>query len=749
MVARFRLPLVRSLLAGCFSILTPALWGNAFTISTTLPNDLQSASSVFSKYVEVFGLRVLATSSVSDAKVLHTANVLAEYLDNDENGLIDQAEVLTSLVGPSNATISTMVLFASQTEQDSFDSSLAKLETIMSRTQNLFADEIFENGSKGENRDATLEEVLHLVTDKGWDEAFPSVWGEKKGSSIANAMDNARGGYFETVPTSYPANAWYTYDDQTADYATQVTEYVYWATTTYLGGQNWSGRVHSNYDNEWKLITQAELNTTDPAVVSLLTSSSYNFPSTQLPDGNYSVPSVRAGASFTTTSGWKNSSWFGYFYDPGNNWVHHQYLGWLYPVDSGSSGVWFYHSNYGWMWSNSTAYPWLYFYSLSGWRYFLSGKGFYEGDTDVWTAMDSFSVETAQAPNKNDSSQTGYGDENNATVWSSTADASVSLSHATSNGNSILSLISNLLPNWNIANESDHYVTTPSAQSETVEIILHPVSTASFHNELVVYNPTFSDVAYIGRPNNSLPDYTHWDSSTPPKELLAVDMLSVEAYDMTVAHGANTSYHGKLRFNVHYIGDNGLTGVTWQNGTIPLSNDYFYAHTQPTGEYHLHGFKAGMEFDYSNKIIGYALDGHAVMGMNTKIHQPIMDGENVLSAFDASAQTKPARSGYALVETGKLLEARGVDLSATNFPAGIFHVDHEYAPTLASDSYSLDKYNMGYVTLTDKDGVQRIEKAYVQTQTYPYLVHTLYGENTSATTSSSAQSGKRRRSLKR
>ena len=149
MVARFRLPLVRSLLAGCFSILTPALWGNAFTISTTLPNDLQSASSVFSKYVEVFGLRVLATSSVSDAKVLHTASVLAEYLDNDENGLIDQAEVLTSLVGPSNATISTMVLFASQTEQDSFDSSLAKLETIMSRTQNLFADEIFENGSKG------------------------------------------------------------------------------------------------------------------------------------------------------------------------------------------------------------------------------------------------------------------------------------------------------------------------------------------------------------------------------------------------------------------------------------------------------------------------------------------------------------------------------------------------------------------------------------------------------------------------
>ena len=707
---------------------SPVLWGNAFTISTTLPSDLQSASSVFSKYVEVFGLRVLATSGVSDAKVLHTANVLAEYLDNDENGVIDQTEVLTSLLGSSVSRISTMVLFSSESEQNSLDSNLVVLETVLTRTQNLFADEIFENGSQGENRDATLEEVLHLVTDKGWDEAFPDVWGEKQGSSIANAMDTARGGYFETIPASYPANAWYTYDDQTADYATQVTEYVYWATTTYLGGQNWSDRVHSNFTNEWKPITQADLNTTDPAVVSLLTSSSYNFPITQLPDGNYSVPSVRAGASFTTTSGWKNSSWFGYFYDPGNNWIYHQTLGWLYPVDSGSSGVWFYHSSYGWMWSNSSSYPWIYFYSLPGWRYYLSGKGFYVADTGVWTAVESFSVETSgDTTNDNSSSQTGYGDENSSTVWSSTSNASVSLSHATSNGNSVMTLTSNLYPNWNITDESDHYVTAPSAQSETVEIILHPDSTASFHNELVVYNPTFSDVAYIGRPNNSLPDYTHWNSSTPPKELLAVDMLSVEAYDMTSSHGANASYTGKLRFNVHYIGDNGLTGVIWQRGTIPLSNDYFYAHTQPTGEYHLHGFKAGMEFDYSNKIIGYALDGHAVMGMNTKIHQPVMDSGNVLSEYDASAQTKPALSGYTLVETSKLVETRGVDLSTTNFPVGIFHVDHEYASTVASDSYSLDKYNMGYVTLTDKDGTQRVEKAYIQTRTYPYLVHTLYG----------------------
>ena len=720
-------------------------YGNSFTVSNTLPDDLSAASNVFGKSVEVFGLRVLATSSVPDAKVLHTANVLAEYLDNDENGSVDQPEVLEKLLGNSNSEIATMVLFASENEQESYVDYFETLMRVLERTQNLFADEIFENGSQGDDRDATLEEVLHLVTDLGWDEAFPEVWGERRGSTLADAMDLARGGYYQEVPQQYPDGAWFTYYDDTSDYATQITEYLYWATTTYLGGQDWTGRIHSNYTNEWQPYTRAMLEQTDPAVVSLLTSANYNFPTENLPDGNYQVSAFRAQAESTALSGWKKSPWFGFFYDSGSNWIYHATLGWLYLHEVGDGSVWFHHSNFQWFWTNEQAFAWVYFDKLSAWRYFLSGKGFYEAETGAWTTVESFSVETStDTSNDTSGSQTGYGDENTGTVWSSTAGASVSLSHATSNGNSVMTLTSNLYPNWNLSDESDHYVTTPSAQNETVEIILHPDSTASFDNELVVYNPTFSDVAYIGRPHNSLPDFTHWDSSTPPKELLAVDMLSVEAYDMTSSHGANASYTGKLRFNVHYIGDNGLTGVTWQSGRIPLSNDYFYAHTQPTGEYHLHGFKAGMEFDYSNKIIGYALDGHAVMGMNTRIHSPIMDSENILSGYDPSGETKPALSGYALVGTGQLVEARGVDLGTTDFPVGIFHVDHEYAPSVASDSHALDKYNMGYVSLTDKDGAQRVEKVYVQTQTYPYLVHTLFGENTSSTTSSSSQSSGRR-----
>ena len=95
--------------------MTSILRAQLFQVTEELSSDLQSLSGIFSKQVDVFGLRVLSTSSVSDAKVLHTANVLAEYLDNDENGTVDQPEVLTKLLGGSTSEIATLVLFASET----------------------------------------------------------------------------------------------------------------------------------------------------------------------------------------------------------------------------------------------------------------------------------------------------------------------------------------------------------------------------------------------------------------------------------------------------------------------------------------------------------------------------------------------------------------------------------------------------------------------------------------------------------
>ena len=48
----------------------------------------------FDKYVSVFGVNIFATAATPDDKVLHAAHVLAQYLDNDEDGSPDSLEVI-------------------------------------------------------------------------------------------------------------------------------------------------------------------------------------------------------------------------------------------------------------------------------------------------------------------------------------------------------------------------------------------------------------------------------------------------------------------------------------------------------------------------------------------------------------------------------------------------------------------------------------------------------------------------------
>jgi len=219
--------------------------------------------------VDVFGIPIYAYSDVEDSKLLHAANIMAQYLDNNEDGTVDNMTLLTAL------TTNNAALFMWKSESQ-----------INLNAQDLGADESIPswhtNGHTGQF-DAALEEVWHVITHTGYANAYPTVFGENAGTSLTNSMDIARGGNFTTIPDPYPANAWYTYDDQTCEYDCMAAEYIYWATTSILGAQE--NRL-SEISQEWNLTTSTLVQNTDTTIYSLLTDTQYMFP-TVLPDGIY------------------------------------------------------------------------------------------------------------------------------------------------------------------------------------------------------------------------------------------------------------------------------------------------------------------------------------------------------------------------------------------------------------------------------------------------------------------------------
>ena len=244
------------------------------------PHASISGLNVFTKYIDVFGVKIFATQSVLDEDIKHCAAVMAEYLDNNEDGIIDN----TLVVGEMVANNASMVMFNVDGSAD--QTTFFNTYNGNWQLQDLYGSETHPTGSSQANGfDATLEEVLHLITHVGYAGAYPSVWGESIGTSLGNAMDIARGGQFITIPTSYPAAAWYHYDDNTCDYSCMATEYVYWSLTTLLGAQDYTGRC-AQISNEWEMCTTSTFQATDLAMNALLIDPSYKF-ATSIPDGNY------------------------------------------------------------------------------------------------------------------------------------------------------------------------------------------------------------------------------------------------------------------------------------------------------------------------------------------------------------------------------------------------------------------------------------------------------------------------------
>jgi hypothetical protein len=239
--------------------------------------------SGLSKKVMVFGIPVYATATISDTKLLHAAKVMAEYLDNDSDGAADDVKIVTAM--------------KSQNAYFFMSSSEAEEETLNLPDgigQILYGFESIPSGSSANGFDATIEEVLHLITQTGYAVAYPSAFGEDPGSRLTNAMDIARGGQFMSVPSRYPSSAWYSYDDTTCSYQCMAAEYFYWALTSKLGAQEYSGRF-AEISHEWLANTVDKLARMDEAMSTLLGDKNYAIPTT-LPKGNYEATTLSVEA---------------------------------------------------------------------------------------------------------------------------------------------------------------------------------------------------------------------------------------------------------------------------------------------------------------------------------------------------------------------------------------------------------------------------------------------------------------------
>ena len=273
-----------------------------------LPPDWQFLTGTFPKYGKVFGVHIFAAGGVPDAKVIHAANVMAQYLDNNGDGAPDNPAVVAAMTRRNAALIMAETESAMEKLRDDLpDQFHARVDRGQVQIQDLYGSET----KPADGFDASLEEVWHLISSAGYAQAYPEVFGERAGSTLAGYMDQARGGHFAerdaadcadgrgqcALPPNrqYPAGAWYTYLDPTCDYGCMVTEYFYWALTAVMGAQSGAERCRE-ISVEWALCTPEQVKGKDGQVFNLLTDAQYALPRIA-PEGRYNpTASIRPSA---------------------------------------------------------------------------------------------------------------------------------------------------------------------------------------------------------------------------------------------------------------------------------------------------------------------------------------------------------------------------------------------------------------------------------------------------------------------
>ena len=218
--------------------------------------------NMFDKSAVVFDvLTICATSGVPKEKLIHAARVAAVWLDNDEDGAADNPLVNEKL----KENKATVVMSAS-----GFGFRAAGVYTALEAGGRFGQDLHAIETNNPTRRDASQEEIHHIIVGGGWARAYPDLFdGKSADSAVYRAWKKA------------DANRYYVYEAPDCDHACKVMEFIYKSTAAYLGSRD------DLAETEFSIKNQADLRAQLPEIVALYESGKYAYPTRQWPDGTY------------------------------------------------------------------------------------------------------------------------------------------------------------------------------------------------------------------------------------------------------------------------------------------------------------------------------------------------------------------------------------------------------------------------------------------------------------------------------
>ena len=72
---------------------------------------------------------------------------------------------------------------------------------------------------------------------------------------------------------------------------------------------------------------------------------------------NDHLPESLRSAIELEAKGWKESEWFGAFYDAENGWLYHADHGWIHVSEGSKGAIWFWIKQHHWLWTGKIFIP--------------------------------------------------------------------------------------------------------------------------------------------------------------------------------------------------------------------------------------------------------------------------------------------------------------------------------------------------------------------------------------------------------